>query len=46
MLAHLAAQREPELADIRIVRAAADLDPMMPQFVTAFLIDVWNGAAS
>jgi hypothetical protein len=28
MLAHLAAQ-QGQLADIRIVRAAADLDPMM-----------------
>ena len=30
-------RRSPELADIRIVRGAADLDPMMPPFVTAFL---------
>ena len=32
----------PSLADIRIVRAAADLDLMMPQFVTAFLTEVWS----
>ena len=28
---------QPELADIRIVRGPADLDPMMPPFVSAFL---------
>jgi len=37
MLAHLASEAEPELADIRIVRGAADADPAMPAFVTAFL---------
>ena len=37
ILAHLAREREPELADIRIVRGPADFDPMMPPFVTAFL---------
>ena len=30
ILAHLAQEQEPELADIRIVRGPADLDPMMP----------------
>ena len=34
---HLARERQPELADIRIVRGAADFDPAMPRFVTAFL---------
>lgn len=37
MLAHLASEDEPELADIRIVRGPADFDPAMPRFVTAFL---------
>jgi 8-oxo-dGTP pyrophosphatase MutT (NUDIX family) len=37
MLAHLAAEAQPELADIRIVRGPADFDPAMPAFVTAFL---------
>lgn len=37
MLAHLAGERQPELADIRIVRGAADIVPAMPRFVTAFL---------
>jgi hypothetical protein len=40
--AHLAREQEPELADIRIVRASADFDPMMPVFVTAFLTDLWS----
>lgn len=37
MLVHLAAEAEPELADIRIVRGRADFDPAMPRFVTVFL---------
>lgn len=37
MLDHLAAEAEPELADIRIVRSPADVDPAMPGFVTTFL---------
>ena len=37
VLAHLARERQPELADIRIVRGPADFDPAMPRFVTAFL---------
>ena len=36
-LDHLARERQPELADIRIVRGPADVDPAMPRFVTAFL---------
>jgi len=43
--AHLARAREPELADIRTVRGPADLDPMMPAFVSAFLTEVWSRAA-
>jgi 8-oxo-dGTP pyrophosphatase MutT (NUDIX family) len=37
VLGHLALERQPELADIRIVRSPADFDPAMPHFVTAFL---------
>ena len=44
MLAHIAAEKEPELAGIRIARGPADLDPMMPNFVSAFLTHMWNGA--
>jgi hypothetical protein len=42
ILDHLARDRQPELADIRIVRSAADFDPAMPRFVTAFLEDRWR----
>lgn len=37
MLAHLARERQPELSDIRIARSAADFEPAMRGFVTAFL---------
>jgi len=42
VLAHLASEEVPELADIRIVRSETDLDPMMPPFVTAFLRHIWS----
>jgi 8-oxo-dGTP pyrophosphatase MutT (NUDIX family) len=44
-LAHLARERQPELADIRIVRSPADFDAAMPRFVTAFLMHHFSGAA-
>jgi 8-oxo-dGTP pyrophosphatase MutT (NUDIX family) len=34
---YLARDKDPELADIRVVRSAADFDQKMPPFVTAFL---------
>jgi len=37
ILAHLASEQNPELADIRVVRAHADFDAVMPRFATAFL---------
>jgi 8-oxo-dGTP pyrophosphatase MutT (NUDIX family) len=37
ILDHLARDRMPELADIRVVRSRSDFDAMMPRFVTAFL---------
>jgi len=37
MLDHLKRERQPELADIRIVRGPADFDKAMPRFVTTFL---------
>lgn len=40
---HLMQEQQPELADIRIVRGPADLDPMMPDFVVAFLRHRWGG---
>jgi hypothetical protein len=42
VLAQLARERQPELADIRIVRGPADLDPMMPAFVRTFLAHIWH----
>jgi 8-oxo-dGTP pyrophosphatase MutT (NUDIX family) len=45
ILAHLAGESEPELADIRIVRSPADFDPMMPPFVTTFLTHIWEQPA-
>jgi 8-oxo-dGTP pyrophosphatase MutT (NUDIX family) len=41
-LDHLARQKRPELADIRIVGAPADLDPMMPPHVVAYLRHMWQ----
>lgn len=41
ILDHLSAQTEPELADICIVREPADIDPMMPPFVTTLLRHMW-----
>ena len=35
--AHFASERQPELADMRIVRGRDNLDPAMPRFVTTFL---------
>ena len=35
--AFLSSQKQPELADIHIVRTLSDLRPSMPAFVTAFL---------
>jgi hypothetical protein len=40
--AHLDREHEPELADVRVVRGPADFDPMMPEFVTAFLTHTWS----
>src|SRR5215204_1675806 len=42
ILANLARQETPELADIRVVRGPADLDPMMPSFITAYLSEMWS----
>jgi 8-oxo-dGTP pyrophosphatase MutT (NUDIX family) len=42
MLAHIAAEREPELSDIRIVREPRDLDAAVPTHMTAFLRSAWR----
>lgn len=41
-LRHIAAERQPELADIRVVRAMADLDPAVSGYVRAFLTHRWR----
>lgn len=43
MLGHIAREPQPELADIRIVRAPADFEPAMPAFVTVFLAAHFDG---
>jgi 8-oxo-dGTP pyrophosphatase MutT (NUDIX family) len=43
MLDHLARERQPELADVLVVRGPADFDPAMPAFVTVFLAQRFAG---
>ena len=43
ILGYLAAEAQPELCDIRIVRSPADLVAQMPEFVGAFLAHAWDG---
>jgi 8-oxo-dGTP pyrophosphatase MutT (NUDIX family) len=42
MMRHVAGEAQPELSDIRVVRSAADLDPAMPRFITAYLTHMWK----
>lgn len=42
IMGHIAGDRHPELADIRIVRGPADIDARMPPSVTAFLERQWR----
>ncbi len=44
ILAFLARDTNPELADIRIVRGPGDFNPRMPPFVTAYLAHCFRGA--
>jgi 8-oxo-dGTP pyrophosphatase MutT (NUDIX family) len=41
-LSWLSRQAQPELADVRIARGPADVDPAMRPFVRAFLADCWE----
>ena len=43
ILKQLASEQQPELADIRTARSAADFDPMMPGYVKAFLAHRFGG---
>jgi 8-oxo-dGTP pyrophosphatase MutT (NUDIX family) len=45
ILAYLAREEEPELADVVIVRSPDDFDPRMPPFVMAFLNAFWSQRA-
>ncbi len=42
IIQNLAGDKQPEFADIRIVRSLADLDPAMPDFIQAYLRDIWK----
>jgi 8-oxo-dGTP pyrophosphatase MutT (NUDIX family) len=42
ILAHMAAEAHPELADVRIVRGRDDLDAMMPEFIHDYLLEMWK----
>ena len=39
---HIAADKHPELADMRIVRSRADIDTRMPPSVVAYLERQWR----
>lgn len=39
---HIACEEKPELCDVRIARGEADLHPMMPDFIVAFLRHMWG----
>jgi len=43
ILGVLAQQNQPELSDIRVVRSPADFDPMVQDFIIAFLTEAWRG---
>jgi 8-oxo-dGTP pyrophosphatase MutT (NUDIX family) len=42
ILRHLANEPRPEFCKIHIVRGPIDLQPQMPDYVTAFLTDAWR----
>jgi 8-oxo-dGTP pyrophosphatase MutT (NUDIX family) len=46
ILEHLAAEREPELAGVHIVREPADLNAQMPPFVLAYFAHLWGLTAA
>jgi 8-oxo-dGTP pyrophosphatase MutT (NUDIX family) len=41
MLRHLASEVRPELSDIRVVRSTRDFDPLMPDYMIAYLAHVF-----
>ena len=44
ILAHLARECRPELADVHVVRGPADLDSRMPPFVPKFFQYIWQNS--
>jgi 8-oxo-dGTP pyrophosphatase MutT (NUDIX family) len=42
VLQHIESEANPELSDVRIVRGPEDLDPMMPDYMVAFLRFLWR----
>jgi 8-oxo-dGTP pyrophosphatase MutT (NUDIX family) len=42
IMKHIESEERPELVDIRILRSAADFEPAMPRYVTAFLTHCWS----
>ncbi|MEX1083416.1 MAG: NUDIX hydrolase [Xanthobacteraceae bacterium] len=42
VLDYLAQEKQPELAGVHVAHGPDHLDPMMPDFVTAFLAHVWR----
>jgi 8-oxo-dGTP pyrophosphatase MutT (NUDIX family) len=42
ILANMAGEAHPELADVRIVRGPTDLDEMMPEFIHDYLLEMWK----
>lgn len=42
ILTNLASQAQPEFTDVRLLRSPSDIDPRMPQWMTAFLAHVWG----
>jgi 8-oxo-dGTP pyrophosphatase MutT (NUDIX family) len=45
IMKHIESEQRPELVDIRILRSAADFEPAMPAYITAFLTHRWSRAA-
>ena len=42
IMRHIESEERPELIDIRILRSAADFEPAMPRYITAFLTHRWS----
>ncbi|HEY2529804.1 MAG TPA: NUDIX hydrolase [Xanthobacteraceae bacterium] len=45
IMRYIASEKQPEFANVHIVRGPAHFDPRMPRFVTTFLSDIWSQSA-